>query len=241
MPDLEKLSANAPDAIVESMNYLNEADVLLKQVMDEKYSSLFSEKEGFLRVSKDDVIKLQPMDIWLYYLMKRFGFNRDTTNNMTDAIIRTQIGQTFVSETHEAIIDRENLLIRPIAEMDLKEYFVRNGQEKITEPLVLKFKSSPNNEAFKIKSDASVAQLDEGKLTYPLKIRRWQHGDRFTPFGMKGSKLLSDYFIDNKINLFEKQNIWLLLSGNDIVWVIGHRISEEYKITEQTDIVLSIA
>jgi tRNA(Ile)-lysidine synthase len=173
--------------------------------------------------------------------MKRFGFNRDTTNNMREAIIRTQIGQTFVSETHEAIIDRENLLIRLVKEMDLKEYFIQNGQDKITEPLILNFERISNNETFKIKSEANVAQIDEGKLTYPLKIRRWKYGDRFAPFGMKGSKLLSDYFIDNKINLFEKQNIWLLISGNDIVWVIGHRISEKYKITGRTDTVLAVS
>jgi tRNA(Ile)-lysidine synthase len=240
LPELEKLHTKAPVAIVESMNNLNEADVLLKQLMDEKYNSLFSEKEGFILVSKDDVVKLQPMDSWLFYLMKRFGFNRDTTNSMTDAIIRMQIGQSFVSETHEAIIDRKNLLIRPMTEIDLKEYFVQRRQDKITDPLILNFERIPNSETFKIKSDARVAQLDEGKLTYPLKIRRWQHGDRFTPFGMKGSKLLSDFFIDNKINLFEKQNIWLLISGNDIVWVIGHRISEKYKITRQTETVLAV-
>jgi len=240
LPELEKLHTKAPVAIVESMNNLNEADVLLKQLMDEKYNSLFSEKEGFLLVSKDDVVKLQPMDSWLFYLMKRFGFNRDTTNSMTDAIIRTQIGQSFVSETYEAIIDRKNLLIRPMTEIDLKEYIVQRGQDKITDPLILNFKRIPNSETFKIKSDARVAQLDEGKLTYPLKIRRWQHGDRFAPFGMKGSKLLSDFFIDNKINLFEKQNIWLLISGNNIVWVIGHRISEKYKITRQTETVLAV-
>lgn len=240
LPELEKLHTKAPVAIVESMNNLNEADVLLKQLMDEKYNSLFSEKEGFLLVSKDDVVKLQPMDSWLFYLMKRFGFNRDTTNSMTDAIIRTQIGQSFVSETYEAIIDRKNLLIRPMTEIDLKEYIVQRGQDKITDPLILNFERIPNSETFKIKSDARVAQLDEGKLTYPLKIRRWQHGDRFAPFGMKGSKLLSDFFIDNKINLFEKQNIWLLISGNNIVWVIGHRISEKYKITRQTETVLAV-
>lgn len=240
LPELEKLSANAPVAIVESMYKLNEADELLKQLLNEKYNSLFSEKEGFL-LPKDDVVKLQPTDTWLYYLLKRFGFNRDTTNNMTDAIIREQIGRAFVSETHEAIIDRKNLLIRPIIKMDVKEYFIQREQDQITDPLILNFECIPNNKAFKIKSDARVAQLDEGKLTYPLKIRRWQHGDRFAPFGMRGSKLLSDYFIDNKINLFEKQNIWLLISGNDIVWVVGHRISENYKITKQTDNVLTVS
>lgn len=241
LPELEKLSANAPVAIVESMYKLNEADELLKQLLNEKYNSLFSEKEGFLLLPKDDVVKLQPTDTWLYYLLKRFGFNRDTTNNMTDAIIREQIGRAFVSETHEAIIDRKNLLIRPIIKMDVKEYFIQREQDQITDPLILNFECIPNNKAFKIKSDARVAQLDEGKLTYPLKIRRWQHGDRFAPFGMRGSKLLSDYFIDNKINLFEKQNIWLLISGNDIVWVVGHRISENYKITKQTDNVLTVS
>jgi tRNA(Ile)-lysidine synthase len=78
------------------------------------------------------------------------------------------------------------------------------------------------------------AALDIDKMKFPLTIRKWKPGDAFMPFGMKGKKKLSDFFIDSKIPVSEKENIQLLVSGNEIAWVIGHRIDERFKVTEKT-------
>ena len=85
-----------------------------------------------------------------------------------------------------------------------------------------------------------VALLDAGKLQFPLRLRRWREGDRFVPFGMTGSKKVSDFLIDAKVSLPEKQRQFVLVSGEDIVWVVGRRIDDRYRLTEESDNVLRI-
>jgi tRNA(Ile)-lysidine synthase len=84
------------------------------------------------------------------------------------------------------------------------------------------------------KDDLKSAQLDFEKLQFPLTLRKWKEGDKFIPLGMKTFKKLSDYFIDNKFSLLEKKKQWLLCSGKDIIWVVGHRIDNRYKLESKT-------
>jgi tRNA(Ile)-lysidine synthase len=86
----------------------------------------------------------------------------------------------------------------------------------------------------------NVAIIDADKLKFPLRLRRWQEGDWFVPFGMSGRKKLSDYLIDKKVSLAQKSRQFVLLSGDDIVWVIGRRLDDRYAITRKTENVLKV-
>ena len=86
----------------------------------------------------------------------------------------------------------------------------------------------------------NVALLDADKLKFPLRVRRWQEGDWFVPFGMSGRKKLSDYLIDKKVSMAEKSRQFVLLSGDDIVWVVGRRLDDRYAITRKTENVLKV-
>ena len=79
-----------------------------------------------------------------------------------------------------------------------------------------------------------TATVDYDKLVFPLELRKWKQGDTFYPLGMKGKKKLSDFFIDNKVPLNQKENTWLLTSEGKIVWVVGMRIDERFKVTGKT-------
>ncbi len=137
-------------------------------------------------------------------------------------------------------MDRDELLIKPLQKNDKAEYRIDDGQQEITEPVHLIFQTVTVDDDFSINAASSLAQLDKDRLVFPLKLRKWQSGDKIKPLGMSGSKLLSDYFIDNKMSLFAKSDIWLLLSEKDIVWIIGHSISDDYKITSKTREVLAV-
>ena len=240
IPEMEKLSPKFSHSVIDSINHLSEADILLQQLLEEKIESLRKQKGGIINISLSELEKLQPFRIWLYYLFRQYNFNRDTTDNLAESIAAKQTGKIFYSATHKVLIDRKRLKVKAIGENEKKVYPISVNQRSVTKPINLSVETSRVKDGFLPIKDTRFAQLDKNKLEFPLKIRKWKNGDKFKPFGMKGSKLLSDYFIDNKIDLFEKEDIWLLLSGEKIIWIIGHRISEEYKITKESINVLSI-
>ena len=89
--------------------------------------------------------------------------------------------------------------------------------------------------SFPYKGDNKIAYLDAELLQFPLKLRLWNIGDYFIPLGMKGKKKISDYFTNQKLNRFEKQETGILENGNgDIIWVAGYRSDDRYKVTIQT-------
>ena len=93
---------------------------------------------------------------------------------------------------------------------------------------------------FKLVKDSAVAQLDADRVAFPLTWRRWEAGDYFTPLGMRTEKKVSDFLIDLKIPFNSKPDITVLESGGKIVWVVGHRINEHYKVTPETSRILVI-
>ena len=93
---------------------------------------------------------------------------------------------------------------------------------------------------FVIPRDKRTACLDADKVGLPLELRLWQHGDKFTPLGMKGKKLVSDYLTDRKFTLYQKQNQWVLCNDKGIIWLVGERIDHAYRITESSKRILMI-
>ena len=98
-------------------------------------------------------------------------------------------------------------------------------------PIHLRFNFS---EDLTIHNDINFAILDYEKLHFPLELRKWEKGDFFLPLGMKGKKKLSDFFVDNKTSIHDKEQKWVLCSAGDIIWVVGMRIDERYKISDKT-------
>jgi len=240
LPRLKEMTDNYEQTVIASLNRLEEADRLLQQLLEEKFAGLLTSQGDMLVVQLEELLKLKPLEVWVYYLLRRYGFNRDTTDKITTAVKNRQTGNVFHAEVYNALVDRDYLLLKPTEETEARVFLLEENTREITEPLKMKIEISDLDDHFIINRTEGVAQLDMDKLDFPLKIRTWQEGDRFVPLGMSGTKLVSDYFIDSKISRFDKERIWLLLSGNDIVWIIGYRISDRYKIIPATKRVLTI-
>ncbi|MDZ7741913.1 MAG: tRNA lysidine(34) synthetase TilS [Bacteroidota bacterium] len=143
-------------------------------------------------------------------------------------------GKKFYSETHRLLKDRDELIITGLDQPDDREYLIRHEDEKIEHPIRLQISVEPYDENYVLPIVAEIACLDYDRLQFPLLLRKWREGDAFQPLGMRGKKKLSDYFIDQKFTLSQKENTWLLVSGEEIAWIVGQRISDRFRITDFT-------
>src|SRR5690606_33402424 len=168
----------------------------------------------------------------LYELLNGFGFTEwDDVSNLLDA----QTGKQVFSKTHRLLKNRDELLLTEInSEKIEEEFFV--SENGIDSPINLKIEVSKSIG----ETEKNLIFVASEKLIFPLKLRKWQKGDSFQPFGMKGKKKLSKFFKDEKIPLSEKDKTWLLLSDEKIVWVIGYRMDDQFKVTENTKEILRI-
>jgi tRNA(Ile)-lysidine synthase len=124
--------------------------------------------------------------------------------------------------------------------VDEAAYSVPVGASSIEIPIKLTLSYSLQANGFTIEKQPEVACVDLEKLTFPLEIRHPKEGDFFYPFGNRGKKKLSDFFINQKWNLLEKENCWVLTSDKQIVWIIGHRIDDRFKVEPNTKNILKI-
>ena len=136
--------------------------------------------------------------------------------------------------------DRTHLLLTSLSEEAPNRFYIEEGISNIKEPVDLKLNVFEKNANFEIPDNANIAFLDYRLINFPLIIRKWQQGDYFQPLGMKDTKKVSDFFIDKKLSIIEKEKTWILASGDKIVWIIGKRIDNRFKITSDTKKILEI-
>lgn len=219
----------------------------VKIVEELYYDNIGLAKEKLIKIIDEkhsiDISKLKSFNHYktiLYELLKAYSFNADVIDDIVISLDNSS-GKIFMSPTHKLIKDRKELIINEISSLSKPTATIAHEDEIISlEKLHLKLKVVDNSSDFKVIKLPNVAQLDFDKIKFPLVIRKWKSGDWFVPFGMKCRKKLSDYFIDNKLTLFDKENVWLLCMEEHILWVIGHRIDNRYKITEHTKKVLVV-
>lgn len=196
-------------------------------------------KEPFGYSVKKNLLSEKSNAALVFRLLADFDFDFRTIKKiLSDGLART--GAVFESETHELISDREEFLIQ-IKRFSV-DYAISIEENGLYETPAGRLKVSLISEYPGVKElrNASKAFLDYSKLRFPLYLRKWHLGDRFNPYGMKGRKLVSDYLIDEKASLPEKRQQLVLLSGDNIVWLVGKRISDNVKVSPITNQILKL-
>lgn len=184
---------------------------------------------------KIDIKKLKELphtEALLYELLNGFGFNE-----WSDVfhLLEAQTGKQVFSKTHRLLKNRGELILTEIADEKTDMEFTVS-EKGIDFPINLKIEET---ESVGNTRDDFI-YVPSQKLEFPLKIRKWRDGDVFYPYGMIGKKKLSKFFKDEKIPLSEKDKIWLLTSGEKIVWVIGYRMDDRFKVDEDAEKILRI-
>jgi tRNA(Ile)-lysidine synthase len=187
------------------------------------------EAAGVLSESQDQLVlsKLQDSEIpftKLRELLNPKGFSSDQIFEVL-ALVQSESGAIVENESYRILRDRDSLIIEQKNKNAIKPHLSFQMLSTV-ESLVTK----PNI----ILVDSELVNQDK------LEMRKWRVGDRFKPFGMIGWKKLSDFFIDQKLSIIEKENLWILTQGDEIVWVIGMRMDDRFKVTSQTKSILKI-
>ena len=175
----------------------------------------------------------------LFELLQPFHFHPDVISDIYDNLDKRSGGR-FYSDSHRLLKDRKFLIIDEIEKLSQIEYPIEENVPEINFPIHLSLTKTDKQPGFKPSKLPKKIHVDADKIKFPLTLRKWQKGDSFYPFGMKRSKKLSNFFIDEKLNRNQKENVWILSSGTKIIWLVGLRLDNRFRITNSTKKVLEI-
>lgn len=229
LPLLEKLNPSVRNAIWRTSQNLDEVQKIYDVSIQKSIDNLFVDNRIDIQKLKKEI---SPASV-LFSILSPYGFTPSDIENITDSL-NASSGKMFYAPKHRLIRDRNFFILDELADSrnEIDDIPIFKNTLGISNPIRLMF--SESNDTSQIQKDPHVLYADAEKLTFPLTLRRWKKGDWFVPFGMKGRKKLSDFFTDIKLNIREKEDVWVLTSDEKIVWVVGYRPDERFKITPKT-------
>jgi tRNA(Ile)-lysidine synthase len=241
IPSLKKLNAGFEKTITKELSYFRDAAGIFKKFIAEKKKEIMHEEGKNILLSIKKLKESGHAETILHELLRAYDFTPETTELIAQRMYTTA-GKKFLSPTYRLIKDRDFLILTPKhAGEKEKDLFIGKGQsEFLHEDLHLAIDIISGNLPEVKSRNSSVAFLDLASIEFPLKVRKWKQGDSFHPLGMSGKKKLSDYFIDNKLSLDEKEHVHVLESGGHIVWIIGHRLDDRFKVLPETKKILRV-
>lgn len=241
IPLLKELNSKALANMIASIANLRDVEHIFLERIAEVKKEMIVKENNYVKITIEKLKKLNPLGTYLFELLKDFGFNASTVEDIKNSLDHSA-GKIFYSNTHKLLKDRSYLLVKPreYEQPFIKEEFlIEAAVHKIDKPICLQFEIIKKAD-WTVPSSTKSACLDYNQLRFPLLLRKWKQGDSFQPQGMKGKKKLSDFLIDLKVSRMDKENTWVLCSGKDIVWVIGYRIDERYKVHVNTSLVYKV-
>ena len=236
VPIFKELNPDFLYSFQKTQTYLQESKSMVDDAANFMYAFVANEIGEEVHFDCLKIKEIPNYKSYLYQWLKDYGFSDwDAIYDLVEAVS----GKQIFSKNYRLLKNREDLILSPIMETDLDEaYYIDQNQQTIDFPIKLTI----GNKSFLSDNENSVIFVDADKLQFPLVLKKWKEGAVFQPLGMNGqSKKVSKIFKDEKLSLLEKENCWLLYSDNQIVWVIGIRQDERFKIDDTTQNSIQIA
>ncbi|WP_319229053.1 tRNA lysidine(34) synthetase TilS [Draconibacterium orientale] len=238
LPLFSELNPAFKKNFIASVDNLKAAyDVYEDAIGNEIHKVLSEEKEQSV-ISIPVLQNSQHPKTVLLEILSGYGFNASIVDAVYQSL-ETHSGKQFFSKTHRLVKDRDALFIQEHTDDEDRVYYIEEDDMELFAPFDISIERL-NANGFSIIKEANTACVDLEKVQFPLLMRKWKQGDYFQPLGMTGFKKVSDFFIDRKMPLHEKENTWLLCSGKNIVWIMGQRLDNRFKVTPSTKQVLKI-
>lgn len=249
VPVLKELNPNLLETFYNTLENLKGSQQIVKDRIQNVKEKMTKIHKNELHFSIDELKKLSNPKIYLFEILKDYGFTE--WNDVAD-LLECQSGKQVFSKTHRLLKDREVLILSEILQQEKIERFeITENTTEINVPIALKFETNTitfdtknhQNKVLKelIFDDKNTISIDFDNIEFPLILRKRQKGDFFFPIGLNGKKKVSKFFKDEKCSLIDKENTWLLCSKNDIVWVVGMRLDDRFKVTKTTSKILKIS
>lgn len=240
-PILKEINPNFEFALKKDIEYLNDTEFIFRREIEKAKSEIIEKENDLIKINISKLLSLNPMKIYLYEILSDFGFNETNISDIIQSLEETS-GKQFFSKTHRIVKDREYLFIEERKENNTTNdfYLINDEQSSLISPLRMQIEVMRDLKFINISKEKTIAMLDYDLLKFPLILRKWRQGDSFVPFGMKKEKKLSDYFTSNKYSLLDKENQWILCSEEKIVWLVGERIDDRFRISNKTKNILKI-
>jgi len=239
IPVMEQINPAFIRTMYENMSRISEGYEIFQQTVELKRKELFINKQTHLQIDISSLQSLTPLSTWLYELFSIYNFTKDQCTSI-ELILDSDSGKQFVSTTHSLYKDRDHLLLIEAEDESFQRYYIDSPGSKVSLPFAMDIDLVDIQAIGEFPDTQKIAFLDFEKLNFPLTIRKWLHGDHFYPLGMNQMKKVSDFFIDTKVPVPVKKRTWMLASGRNIVWIMGQRIDDRYKISDKTQQVLKL-
>jgi len=242
LPLLQEINPKFTPLMRGNLYRLNNAQRFIDAAIDQIRNNAVHNENGVDTIKVSAIDAIYPRDFVIYELLNStYGFKGDVVEELNKALKRGVTDRRFYARDYVAYLDRGDIMVARIEEQDDCEVVVEiDDMRSYCGNSVLYYEHTDIDNVNEYRLPSDVALLDESKLQYPLRLRRWREGDTFIPFGMAGRKKIGDYLTDQKVPIVERKRQFVLVSGEDIVWVVGRRTDERFRVDTHTERVLKI-
>ena len=239
LPLLEEINPAVRHTLYNTLGHIEGSLTVYQEAIDKIKQKITQKENDSIKIDIDLLKKQAHIPTVLFELLHPCGFGTAIIEQIAEQL-SGESGKTFYSDTYRLLKDRKYLILSKREENPISSYWISVNDKKIDQPFSLEINRIAIKNDFQVSKNKNCIHINASKLTFPLEIRRWREGDVFYPFGMKQRKKVSDFFIDNKLSLLEKEKSWLLVSGENIVWIVGQRMDDRFRIDEETKEVIEL-
>lgn len=232
IPLVEQVYPGTQENLRNNMPRFRESESLYREAVDLRLRKLVTRNKQDLMIPVEKLRRSEPLQTLVFELFHPYGFSARQIPELI-RFMDAHTGSVMFSDTHRLLKNRNWLIISPVLTRNFAITSIETGVDRVSFPggdIHINLSSDVPAPS----ADKNVALLDADELSFPLLLRPWKTGDYFYPLGMTRKKKLSRYFIDNKLSLNEKENTWVLESAGRIVWILGQRIDNRFRITPST-------
>ena len=237
IPLLKEINPSLGKSLTESLKRIQKLSHDIKTRIDLFIQKFVDFKDDYINIKKDFIHDIEKYEILLFDFFQDYGFNYSQIENIIKSL-KAKNQKKFISLNYELIIERKSIFIIT------KDFLVKTRYEsKKIENIVLPFFNLSvkkyKKSLFTLNKSNNNAQLDFDKITYPICIRNYKKGEKFLPLGMRKNKKISDFLSDKKVNYIIKLRQCVITDSTDsVLWVVGHQISDKFKVDSETKNIL---